>query len=62
MTDVIEATDVTQVSTVGQKRVGRFLVEQVFEPAAIYPWNEMIERATGEALTAQYFVAQFVRN
>jgi len=62
VTDVIEATDVTQVSTVGQKRVGRFLVEQVFEPAAIYPWNEMIERATGEALTAQYFVAQFVRN
>ena len=61
VTDVIEADDPTQVSYVGQERVGRFLVEQVFEPAAIYPWNQMIERATGESLTAKYFVAQFVR-
>jgi Zn-dependent M32 family carboxypeptidase len=26
----------------------------------VYHWNEMIERATGEPLTARYFVEQFV--
>ena len=46
---------------VGSKELGRYLREQVFEPGAVYPWNEMISRATGEGLTAQYFVEQFVK-
>lgn len=48
------------VSYVGQKEVGRFFLKEVFEPAAEYPWNDMIARATGEKLTAKYFVDQFV--
>jgi peptidyl-dipeptidase A len=48
------------VSYVGQKKVGDFLSEKVFEAGAVYHWNEMIERATGEPLTPKYFVAQFV--
>lgn len=48
------------LSYVGQKRVGTFLVEKVFQPGALYRWNGMIERATGEPLTAKYFVEQFV--
>ncbi len=49
------------VSYVGQKKVGDFLSEKVFEAGAVYHWNEMIERATGEPLTPKYFVAQFVK-
>lgn len=49
------------VSYVGDERLGRYLREKVFGPGALYPWNEMIERATGEPLTPKYFVRQFVQ-
>ncbi len=49
------------LSYVGQKNVGTFLTEKVFQPGAVYRWNGMIERATGEPLTAKYFVEQFVK-
>ena len=39
---------------------GGFLRENVFEPGSLYSWNEMIERATGEKLTARHFVTDFV--
>ena len=41
-------------------RIGRYFREKVFAPGAKYPWNEMIERATGESLTPKYFVKQFI--
>ena len=49
------------VSYIGQKKVGDFLTKRVFEAGAVYHWNEMIERATGQPLTPKYFVAQFVK-
>ncbi len=49
------------VSYVGQAQVGRFFKSKVFEPGALYRWNEMISRASGESLTAKYFVQQFVQ-
>jgi peptidyl-dipeptidase A len=48
------------VSYVGEKKLGGYLREKVFGPGALYHWNEMIERATGEPLTPKYFVEQFV--
>jgi len=50
------------VSYVGQSKAGDFLTEKVFEAGALYHWNEMIERATGQPLTPKYFVAQFVKS
>jgi len=49
------------VSYVGQKTVSKYFREKVFVPGTVYPWNEMIKRATGEPLTAKYFVEQFVK-
>jgi len=49
------------VSYIGQENAGRFLKENVFQAGDLYPWNRMIERATGEPLTAKYFVQQFVK-
>lgn len=37
--------------------VGRYLRERVFAPGNLYPWNELIRRATGEPLTARHFAA-----
>jgi len=49
------------VNYIGQKQAGEFLRERVFHAGNLYPWNKMIERATGEPLTAKYFVQQFVK-
>jgi len=48
------------VGYIGREKAGDFLRTKVFEPGALYRWNKMIERATGEPLTAKYFVRQFV--
>jgi peptidyl-dipeptidase A len=48
-------------SFAGEKAVGDYLREKVFMPGARYYWNDMIERATGEKLTAKYYARQFVQ-
>jgi len=45
----------------GKKEVGDYFVDKVFKPGARYSWNEMIEKATGEKLTAKYYAEQFVK-
>lgn len=42
------------------KAVGEFFKTRVFMPGMRYEWNEMIERATGEKLTAKYYAVQVV--
>ena len=49
------------VSYVGDKALGDYLRRKVLAPGALYHWNGMIERATGEPLTPKYFVDQFVK-
>ena len=56
---VLKSSDFGQ-SYFGKKEVGDYLKENVFKPGARYSWNEMIEKATGEKLTAKYYAEQFV--
>jgi len=58
--DVLELDGDSAVSYVGKAKVGQFLRDELFAVGATHPWNEMIQRATGEPLTAKYFVDQFV--
>jgi peptidyl-dipeptidase A len=44
----------------GKAEVGQYFTEKVFKPGARYSWNELIEKATGEKLTAKYYAGQFV--
>ncbi len=60
-TQVLKAQDPRHVSLAGHKEVGAYLVERVFKPGMRYPWNEMIQRATGEELTPKYYAEQFIR-
>lgn len=39
-------------------RVGRVLRERYYRPGSLYRWDDLIERATGEALTVAPFVRQ----
>jgi peptidyl-dipeptidase A len=58
--EVFELDSDEGVSYVGNKALGDYLRRRVLGPGARYQWNDMIERATGEPLTPEYFVEQFV--
>ncbi len=57
---VLKSTDFKQ-SYYGKTEVGKYLTDNVFMPGARWNWNEMIEKATGEKLTAKYYADQFVK-
>ncbi len=48
------------LSFAGEKNVGEYLKNLFFSYGALYPWNELIEKATGEKLTPKYYARQFV--
>jgi peptidyl-dipeptidase A len=58
--EVLQAEEIYQQSFVGQKAVGLYLNSKVFAIGKTLPWNEMIEAATGEKLSPQYYAEQFV--
>ena len=59
--DVLERESDDGLGYFGEKAVGNYFREEVFAPAGRYHWNGMIERATGEKLTAKHFVGQFAK-
>ena len=43
-----------------KKEIWAFLKEHVFALWSLYPWNELIKKATGEWLTSKYFAKEFI--
>jgi peptidyl-dipeptidase A len=58
--EILETENVTGQSFHNEKKVGNYLVEKLFKPGSRYNWNDMIEQATGEKLTAKYYARQFI--
>jgi len=58
--NILNSEDYHNQSYAGNKEIGKYLTEKVFMPGARYYWNDMIEKATGEKLTAKYYAKQFV--
>ncbi len=58
--NVLKADDLKKQSFVNNKEIGKYFLEKVFAPGTKYFWNDMIEKATGEKLTAKYYAKQFV--
>lgn len=54
------ASQLTHTLRAEEHEVGAFLRERVFHAGATLPWNELVSHATGEPLSARYFVEQFV--
>jgi peptidyl-dipeptidase A len=52
--------NVDEKGAAGGPDVGRYLCDRVFHQGARYHWNDHLERATGERLTAHHFASQFV--
>lgn len=59
-TTVLGAEPGAHPSLVAQTEVGDFLRQEVFMPGRTLTWNQMIEAATGEPLTARFYAKQFV--
>jgi peptidyl-dipeptidase A len=59
--NVLKAGPYDSISYVNENAVGDYLKKSVFSVGTKYTWNEMIRGATGENLTARYFVEQFVK-
>jgi len=58
--NIIQSDDYKFQSFANNKEVGNYLKNKVFSVGSKYYWNDMIERATGEKLTAKYYARQFV--
>lgn len=58
--NVIKSEDFKYQSFTNNKEVGNYMIEKVFKPAKKWYWNDMIQNATGEKLTAKYYSKQFV--
>ena len=57
---VLNVNPNSNISYVDAENVGHWFVDKIFKIGNRYEWNTMIENATGEPLTAKYFVRQFV--
>ena len=45
---------------IGNPEIGKWMNDNIFKIGMKLEWNEMIEKATGEKLTAKYYAKQFV--
>ncbi len=59
--NIINSNNIYDQSFSNNKEIGKYLSEKVFFPGALYYWNDMIEKATGEKLTPKYYAEQFVK-
>ena len=59
-TKVLKSDNTKNESFVGKTDVGNYLKHLFFSYGALYPWNELIVKATGEELTAKYYANQFL--
>jgi peptidyl-dipeptidase A len=60
-TKVLKLDKNSNESFVGKTEVGDYLTNLFFSYGALYPWNELIKKATGEELTPKYYAGQFVK-
>jgi len=60
-TKVLKLEKNNDESFVGKSEVGDYLKHLFFSYGALYPWNELITKATGEKLTPKYYAEQFVK-
>jgi peptidyl-dipeptidase A len=57
---ILDAPEGKDISFAGHPEVGTYLIEKVFRQGATHRWEEFVELATGEPLSAKHFARQFV--
>jgi peptidyl-dipeptidase A len=57
---VLKQTNLKAQNFVGNPEIGKYFIENVFKPGKKLYWNDMIENATREKLSAKYYAKQFI--
>jgi len=60
ITKVLKLDNLNSEAFVDKPDVGEYLKNLFFSYGALYSWNELIVKSTGEKLTAKYYAQQFV--
>lgn len=58
--NIYKTEDIKSIDFSNKPEIGKYFTDKVFKPGMRYKWNDMIEKATGEKLTAKYYAKQFV--
>jgi len=58
---LLNSNDPMSQSFNGKTEVGKYLKDKIFAEGNKLYWNDMIEKATGEKLTAKYYAQQFIK-
>jgi len=58
---VLKSADCWEESFVNKTEVGDYLKHLFFSYGALFPWNELIKKATGEYLSPRFYAEQFVK-
>lgn len=59
--NLLNSNDPMNQSFNGKTEVGIYLKDKIFDEGNKLYWNDMIEKATGEKLTAKYYAQQFIK-
>jgi len=59
--NIYKTDDIRTLDFSKNPEIGKYFIDKVFKPGMKYQWNDMIEKATGEKLTAKYYAKQFVQ-
>ncbi len=59
--NILNSDDPMKQSFKGKAEIGKYLKENIFDEGSKLYWNDLIEKATGEKLTAKYFAKQFIK-
>ncbi len=58
--NITKSGDYKNECYIGNPEIGKWMNDNIFKIGMKLEWNEMIEKATGEKLTAKYYAKQFV--
>lgn len=62
VTNISKSNDIKNECYVGNIEIGKWMSDKIFSPGMMYEWDEFVENATGEKLTAKYYAEQFEFN
>mgnify|MGYP000319888049 CR=1 FL=1 len=58
--NILKSNDFAHPDYVNSKEIGQYLIEKIFKVGALYHWNDMIKKATGEELSSKHYANQFI--
>ena len=58
---VLKDSSKEMVSFVNKKEVGDYLTNLFFSYGALYKWDELVQKSTGEELNPEYWIKQFAK-